>query len=154
MCCASRAHVGGPRHSLESIKPRRRLSPSWCSHDLLHQHTHMSCDGRFRESDDPVRDHCGITMQLGHQGRAGHRQARETLAQMSKWMLNRGLLFPRSAAPAAKAYSAGQLRMTWLDAGQHPQRQIVRPSAAVLLPESAQPCLCDMQCQQDDICRL
>ena len=49
----------------------------------------------------------------------GHRQARETLAQMSEWMLNRGFLFPRNAAPAAKAYSAGQLRLTWLDAGDN-----------------------------------
>ena len=56
-------------------------------------------------------------MQVGRQGTIGHKQARETLAQMSEWMLNRGFLFPRNAAPAAKAYSAGQLRLTWLDAG-------------------------------------
>ncbi|KAL3131728.1 DnaJ subfamily C member 16 [Trebouxia sp. C0009 RCD-2024] len=57
---------------------------------------------------------------VGQQGRKDHKQARETLAEMSEWMLARGFLFPRSAAPAAKAYSAGQLRLTWLDAGtQH-----------------------------------
>lgn len=58
-----------------------------------------------------------VALQIGRQGSTGHRQARETLAQLSEWMLNRGLLFPRSAAPAAKAYSASQLRLTWLDAG-------------------------------------
>ena len=56
-------------------------------------------------------------LQVGRLGTTDHRQARETLAQMSEWMLNRGLLFSRSAAPAAKAYSAGQLRLTWIDAG-------------------------------------
>ena len=56
-------------------------------------------------------------MQIGRQGQHSLRQGRETLAQFSEWMLNRGFLFPRSALPAAKSYSAGQLRLTWLDAG-------------------------------------
>ncbi len=56
-------------------------------------------------------------MQTGRQGQHSLRQGRETLAQFSEWMLNRGFLFPRSALPAAKSYSAGQLRLTWLDAG-------------------------------------
>ncbi len=56
-------------------------------------------------------------MQIGRQGQHSLRQGRETLAQFSEWMLNRGFLFPRSALSAAKSYSAGQLRLTWLDAG-------------------------------------
>ena len=63
--------------------------------------------------------YAALSCQIGRQGTTDLRQARETLAQMSEWMLNRGLLFPRSAAPAAKAYSAGQMRLTWLDAGQN-----------------------------------
>ena len=58
---------------------------------------------------------------MGRQGRGSLRQGRATLAQLSEWMLNRGNLFPKSAAPAAKLYSAGQLRLTWLDAGLWPQ---------------------------------
>lgn len=54
---------------------------------------------------------------IGRQGQHSLRLGRETLAQLSEWMLNRGFLFPRSALPAAKSYSAGQLRLTWLDAG-------------------------------------
>ena len=56
-------------------------------------------------------------MQIGRQGQHSLRLGRETLAQLSEWILNRGFLFPRSALPAAKSYSAGQLRLTWLDAG-------------------------------------
>ncbi len=56
-------------------------------------------------------------VQIGRQGQHSLRQGRETLAQFSEWMLNRGFLFPRSALPAAKSYAAGQLRLTWLDAG-------------------------------------
>ena len=56
-------------------------------------------------------------LQVGRQGRSSLRHGRETLAQLSEWMLNRGFLFPRGALPAAKSYSAGQLRLTWLDAG-------------------------------------
>ena len=56
-------------------------------------------------------------MQIGKQSTGSHRQGRETLAQFSEWMINRGFLFPRAALPAAKAYTAGQLRLTWLDAG-------------------------------------
>ncbi|DBA85275.1 TPA: DnaJ subfamily C member 16 [Trebouxia sp. C0005] len=53
---------------------------------------------------------------IGRPGQHSLRQGRTTLAQFSEWMLNRGFLFPRSALPAAKSYSAGQLRLTWLDA--------------------------------------
>lgn len=74
-------------------------------------------------------------MQVGRQGTIGHKQARETLAQMSEWMLNRGFLFPRNAAPAAKAYSAGQLRLTWLDAGESVMLSLFSNSFATLINE-------------------
>ena len=56
-------------------------------------------------------------LQIGRVGSGTHKRGRETLAKLSEWMLNRGFLFPRAASAAAKAYSAGQLRLTWLDAG-------------------------------------
>ena len=56
-------------------------------------------------------------LQIGRVGLDAHKQGRQTLAKLSEWMLNRGFLFPRAATAAAKAYSAGQLRLTWLDAG-------------------------------------
>ena len=55
---------------------------------------------------------------------------------MSEWMLNRGLLFPRNAAPAAKAYSAGQLRLTWLDAGEKLMLFLSNSNLATFLNES------------------
>ncbi|KAL0042325.1 hypothetical protein WJX77_009183 [Trebouxia sp. C0004] len=74
----------------------------------------LGCSWGAQAERTPLVSLCVVL--IGRQGQHSLRQGRETLAQFSEWMLNRGFLFPRSALPAAKSYSAGQLRLTWLDA--------------------------------------